>query len=192
MGSVWLSKKAFLYFGGAAIILIGGMIVAFSPYHYFNYALSENQLRTWSMKGDTGYYPEVEVSLSLRPSNVTYVSLDLVFLNNDTLELTIVNITLGPEHQLEGPSDVIYEYSQDIDLAFGNYTVGFEKIDGAGLVDLGLQQLSDSRTWIVIGGSMNILGVIMGILGYLVPGSFLPSDSDTIVEWGYEEEDATQ
>jgi hypothetical protein len=192
MGSVWFSKKAFLYFGGAAIIIIGGLIVAMSPYHYFNYALSENQRRPWLMKSDGGYYPELEVSISIRPSNETIVSLDLVFMNNDTLDLTFVNMTLGPEHQLEGPDVVIYEYSEVIDLSFGNYTVYFDNIEGAGLVDLGLQQISDSRLWIVVGGSMNILGIIMGILGYLVPGSFLPSDSDTIVEWGYDEEDTSQ
>ena len=192
MGSVWFSKKAFLYFGGVAVILIGGMIVAMSPYHYFNYALSENQQRPWLQKSDAGYYPELEVSVSLRPSNVTEVFLDLVFSNNDTLELTFVNMTLGPEHQLEGPDVIIYEYSEVIDLPFGNYTVYFDHVEGAGLIDLGLQQISESRTWIVIGGSMNILGIIMGILGYLVPGTFLPTDSDTIVEWGYDEEKTTQ
>ena len=31
----------------------------------------------------------------------------------------------------------------------------------------------------------------MGISGYFVAGSFLPTDSDTIVEWGFDEEDNT-
>jgi hypothetical protein len=82
---------------------------------------------------------------------------------------------------------IIYEYSEIIDLPVGNYTVTLENVVGAGNVDLGLNQISDSRVWIVTGGMMNIIGIVMGILGYLVPGSFLPSDSDTIVEWGYDE-----
>ncbi|MHA2221623.1 MAG: hypothetical protein ACXAAO_06150, partial [Candidatus Thorarchaeota archaeon] len=57
------------------------------------------------------------------------------------------------------------------------------------IVDLGLNQISDSRVFILVGGSMNILGAFMGIGGYFVAGSFLPSDSDVITEWGYDEED---
>jgi hypothetical protein len=47
--------------------------------------------------------------------------------------------------------------------------------------------MSDSRLWITVGGSMNIIGLAMGIAGYFVRGTFLPSDSDTIVEWGYDD-----
>jgi hypothetical protein len=188
MGSIWFSKKSFLYFGGLAVILIGGMVVIASPYHYINYSVSVNQQRPWTMYDASGYYPQIEISISLRPSNVTNVFLDLVILDNSTQTTTSVNMTLGPDQQVIGPDVTIYEYSEIIDLAVGNYTVYFENVDGAGAVDLGLNQISDSRFWIVAGGSMNIIGIIMGILGYLVPGSFLPSDSDTIVEWGYDEE----
>ena len=82
---------------------------------------------------------------------------------------------------------------QIIDISNGNYTATIDRVDGSTLVDLGLKQVSDSRIFIVIGGSMNILGLIMGAAGYFVRGAFLPSDSDTIVEWGYdrEEEDDT-
>jgi hypothetical protein len=192
MGSIWFSKKAFLYFGGVAIILIGGFIVVSSPYHYINYSVSENIHRPWSQWEASGYYPQVEISVSLRPSNSTDVFLGLVFVENATLETTIVNMTLTPENQLEGPDVIIYEYSEIIDLPVGNYTVHFDYIEGAGLIDLGLNQISDSRFWIVVGGSMNLIGIFMGILGYFVPGSFLPSDTDTIVEWGYDEEEPVQ
>ncbi len=192
MGSIWFSKKAFLYFGGAAIIIIGGMIVVASPYHYINYSVGVNENRVWNQYDLSGYYPQLEVSISLRPTNTTTVILDLVIKNNDTLENTFVNMTLGPEYQLQGPDTVIYEYSEIIDLNPGNYTVYLENVDGTGNVDLGLNQISDSRFWIVSGGMMNIIGVFMGIGGYLVPGSFLPSDSDTIVEWGYDEEEPEQ
>ena len=183
------SKKAFLYFGGLAIILIGGIVVVSSPYHYINYSVSENIRRPWTMYDASGYYPQLEISISIRPGNATIVQLDLVIEDNSTMENIFVNMTLGPEHQLQGPDAVIYEYSEIIDLSIGNYTVYFDNTEGVGSIDLGLNQMSDSRLWIVAGGTMNIIGIIMGILGYLVPGSFLPSDSDTIVEWGYDEEE---
>ncbi|TFH05454.1 MAG: hypothetical protein E4H14_12710 [Candidatus Thorarchaeota archaeon] len=192
MGSIWFSKKSFFYFGGLAVILIGGLVVVSSPYHYINYSVSVNQQRPWTIYNAAGYYPQVEISISLRPSNTTVVLLDLVILDNDTLDTTSLNMTLGPEHQVIGPDVTIYEYSEIIDLAPGNYTVYFEKVDGAGNIDLGLNQISDSRIWIVSGGMMNIIGIVMGIAGYLVPGSFLPSDSDTIVEWGYDKEEKDQ
>lgn len=192
MGSVWLSKKAFLYFGGVAIIIIGGLLVVSSPYHYINFSVGENDHRTWSIYEESGYYPQLEIAISVRPSNTTYIQLDLVIEYNSTMETRFVNMTLGPEHQLQGPDVVIYEYAEIIDLPVGNYTVYFDNIEGAGNVDLGLKQISDSRLWIVAGGMMNIIGLIMGIVGYLVPGTFLPTDSDTIVEWGYDEEETSQ
>ena len=192
MGSIWFSKKSFLYFGGVAIILLGGLLVVMSPYHYINYNISVNNERPWEVYDASGYYPQVEISVSLRPSNTTYVYLDLVIMDNSTLETTCLNLTIGPEHQLEGPDTTIYEYSEIIDLPVGNYTVKFDRVDGAGSIDLGLNQISDSRFWIVTGGSMNILGIIMGISGYFVSGTFLPSDTDTIIEWGYDEQESNQ
>jgi len=192
MGSVWFSKKAFFYFGGLAVILIGGIIVISSPYHYINYSVSENVSRPWEVYDGAGYYPQVEISISLRPSNVTYVYLDLVMLNNETSEYRFLNLTLGPENQLQGPDNVIYEYSETVDLQTGNYTVYFDRVIGTWNIDLGLKQISDSRLWIVTGGSLNIIGVVMGLVGYLVPGSFLPSDSDTIIDWGYDEQESDE
>ena len=188
MGSIWFSKKAFLYFGGLAVILIGGLVVVASPYHYVNYSIGMNEQRPWAIWDTSGYYPQIEISISARLStNETYIYLDFVLLENSTLDTTVVNMTLGPEHQVIGPDVIIYEYSEIIDLPVGNYTVTLDNVVGAGNVDLGLNQISDSRVWIVTGGMMNIIGIVMGILGYLVPGTFLPSDSDTIVEWGYDE-----
>jgi len=192
MGSIWFSKKAFLYFGGVAVILIGGLVVIASPYHYINYSVSENIHRPWSIYDAAGYYPQVEISISVRPANATTIILDLVIYENSTMETTMVNMTLGPEYQVIGPDFILYEYSEIIDLPVGNYTVYFDNVEGVGGIDLGLNQISDSRFWIVSGGIMNILGIVMGIGGYLVPGSFLPSDSDTIVEWGYDKEETEQ
>ncbi len=192
MGSIWFSKKSFFYFGGLAVILIGGMIVVTSPYHYINYSVNENQRRPWTIYDAPGYYPQLQISISVRPANATIVQLDLVILENSTSDTRFVNMTLGPENQVVGPDFILYEYSEIIDLPVGNYTVYFDNVEGIGGIDLGLNQISDSRIWIVSGGIMNILGIIMGIAGYFVPGSFLPSDSDTIIEWGYDQDEPEQ
>jgi hypothetical protein len=194
MGSIWFSKKAFLYFGGAAIIILGGIIVVLSPYHYINYNVVPYLHKPWTMYDKPGYYERLDISISVRPVNTTIVELDLFILDNSSMEIIMVNMSIGPEYQigpttntLIGPQSVIYEYDTRIDLDAGNYTVWFEKVEGASSIDLGLDQASDSRLWIVSGGTLNIVGVGMIILGYLVKGSLLPSDTDTIVEWGYEE-----
>ena len=199
MGSIWLSKKSLLYFGGAAIILLGGLIVVLSPHNYILYSLGESRHQPWEMYDKSGFYPELEISISVRPINTTIVEIDLLIMNNATSEITAVNMSIGPEYQigpttqtLIGPQSVIYEYSTTIDLGPGNYTVWIEKLDGAALTDLGLNQASDANLWIGIGGGMNFLGIVMIVAGYFVKGTFLPSDTDTIVEWGYEESSPDQ
>ncbi len=184
-----MSKKAFLYFGGVFIILLGGAIVYFAPYHYLNFSMGEGSVRTWDQWEASGYYPRIEVSVSCRPGNESVVQIDVQFQENVTLATTLVNLTLTPDDRVIGPEQIIYETSVVVDLLAGNYTVRVVNLEGLGQTDLGLKQISDNRLWIVTGGSMNIIGVVMGILGYLVPGTFLPTDSDMIVEWGYDEEE---
>lgn len=188
MGSIWFSKKAFLYFGGAAVIILGGMIVLISPYHYVNFSMLENQHRSFAIWDRQGYYEQLEVSVSTRSGNMSTIELGILLVENDTLETYIVNFTLTEDDLIETPDTSFYESSQIIDISTGNYTVILDRTFGTTMVDLGLNQLSDSRTYIIIGGSMNIIGLIMGIAGYMVPGTFLPTDSDTIVDWGYDEE----
>ena len=189
MGSIWLSKKAFLYFGGAAIILIGGAIVLIAPYNYINFALVENQQRTFEIKDEQGHYPQLEISISVRPANVSLVELGIVIEDNITLDTTIVNFTLNESNLIQNPDTVVYEDRQSMDLPYGNYTITLDTVEGAGLVDVGFKQATDSRLFIFIGGFMNVLGAMMAIGGYFVAGTFLPTDTDTIVEWGYDEEE---
>jgi len=190
MGSIWLSKKSFLYFGGAAIIILGGLIVITSPYHYINFAVVQNNQRTFEIYDQAFYYPQLEISVSMRPGNQSIIFIDLSFENNVTHEIVTVNMTLTEEHQIIGPENsVFYEYDTIIDIPTGNYTLTVDRVVGTTQIDLGLNQVSDSRLFIMIGGSMNIIGLVMGIGGYCVPGTFFPSDSDTIVSWGYEEEE---
>ncbi|MFW9962745.1 MAG: hypothetical protein ACFFCX_04245 [Candidatus Sifarchaeia archaeon] len=192
MGSVWFSKKAFLYFGGAAIILIGGAIVLMAPYHYVNYAVIENDRREFSIWDRDGYYPQLEVSVQLRVLNSTTVHIGIVFIENSTLDVVIANLTLDQDDLIETPDTLLLDGSVIINIPFGNYTATIDEIDGAGLIDLGFNQVSDSRLFITVGGMMNIIGLIMGISGYFVPGTFLPTDTDTIVEWGYDEKEETE
>ncbi|MFW9793642.1 MAG: hypothetical protein ACFFEE_05040 [Candidatus Thorarchaeota archaeon] len=187
MGSVWFSKKAFLYFGGAAVILLGGAIVLMSPYHYINFAVIENDQRTFNVWNRAGYYAQVEVTVGVRVGNSSTVEIDLVFQENVTLDTVVVNITLDEDDIIETPDASYFDGTLIADVPFGNYTVTIDRVSGANLFDLGLNQVSDSRLWVVAGGSMNIIGLIMGIAGYFVPGHFLPTDADTIVDWGYEE-----
>ncbi len=195
MGSIWFSKKSFLYFGGAIVILLGGLIVVLAPYHYVNFSVMQDDQRTFEVYDEPNYYPHIEISISLRPGNQTIIYLDISIANNETLEVTVVNMTLTEENQIMGPEEsIFYEESVLVDIDPGNYTLTIDRVAGATLFDFGLNQVSDSRLFIVIGGSLNILGIIMVIGGYCLPGTLLPSDSDTIISWGYEEEkkEATQ
>ena len=189
MGSVWFSKKAFLYFGGAAIILIGGAVVLSAPYHYINYAVTENQQRTFDIWDKPGFYPELEVSVSVRIGNSSTVEIGIVLEENSTLDTYIINMTLDDDNLVETREEMFLEGSTVVDVPFGNYTITFDQINGAGLIDIGFNQNGDSQLYIFIGGSMNVIGLIMGISGYFVSGVFLPTDSDTIVEWGYDDEE---
>jgi hypothetical protein len=190
MGSVWLSKKAFLYFGGTAVILIGAAIVLMAPYHFNNFAVIENEQRTFSILDEDGFYPRLEIAVSLRLGNSTTVDIGFVLEENSTQDTYNVNITLDESNIVESQEEIFLEDNLVVAIPPGNYTITFDKIDGAGRIDIGFEQASDSRLFVFIGGSMNIIGLIMGIAGYFVPGAFLPTDSDTIVEWGYEEEEA--
>lgn len=192
MGSIWFSKKAFLYFGGAAIILIGGAIVLMSPYHFINFAVIENDHRAFSVWDKQGYYPQLEISVSLRPGNSTVVEIGIVLQENSTLDTTIVNMTLDQDNLVQVQDAVFLDGSTIVDIPVGNYTIIMDQIIGAGMIDIGFNQASDSTLFIFIGGSMNIIGLIMGISGYFVAGTLLPTDTDIIVEWGYGEEEAIE
>jgi hypothetical protein len=190
MGSIWLSKKSFLYFGGAAIILLGGLIVVLAPYHYVNFSVTQNERRTFEIYDQANYYPQLEISVSLRVGNQSTIFIDLSIVNNVTLATIPVNLTLTEENQKTGPGNIIlYEDSVIIDIAAGNYTIYVDRILGASTMDMGFNQVSDSRLFIIIGGSMNVFGIIMISGGYCIPGSLLPTDSETIISWGYEDDE---
>ncbi|MHA1959462.1 MAG: hypothetical protein ACW99U_04490 [Candidatus Thorarchaeota archaeon] len=187
MGSPWFTKKAFLYFGGAAIILIGGVVVLSAPYHSFGYIATSGDGYAFEMWESAGFYDQLEVVLSARPSNDTIIDIDVRIVNNDTLATETLNFTLTSANRLEDVTPLVYENRTMLDIDYGNYTIFIDRVEGIIWIDLAYTQSSDSRTFIVVGGAMNILGLIMGATGYCVSGTLITSEEETIVEWGYDD-----
>jgi hypothetical protein len=187
MGNPWLSKKAFFYFGGAFVLLLGGAIVLMAPYHYTGYVALENDIDAFEIWEGTGYYPQLEVAVTVTPNANNSVYVDILICNNETLAEHFVNMTLTMDDQIDDASYVVYEQRAVVDLDVGNYTISYVRIEGAADMDVALTQLSDSRTYIVTGGIMNIAGLIMGATGYCIGGSLIPSGDEAIVEWGWDE-----
>ncbi|MHA1481410.1 MAG: hypothetical protein ACTSQZ_08315 [Candidatus Thorarchaeota archaeon] len=185
MGSIWLSRKAFLYFGGAFILLLGGAIVLSAPYHTTGYISMEGDLSAFEIWEGAGYYSQLEISIIVQPAyqNNT-VEIDIHIHNNETLAITSANITLTMTDILPEVESPTYEKLTIVDLDYGAYTIHTDRISGAADFDLGLTQVSDSRTFVVIGGIMNIVGLIMGATGYLVSGILITSGDEAIVYWG--------
>lgn len=185
MGSPWLSKKAFLYFGGAFILLLGGAIVLLAPYHYTGFIALSGDSTAFEIWDRPGYYPELEISVIVNPDHNGSVYVDIIILNNATLDTTILNLTLTV---LDRPSEgASYERRVLLSIDPGAYSIFIDSIIGAGDVDVSFTQSSDSRTYIVTGGIMNIIGLIMGAMGYCIGGSVIPTGNETIVEWGFDE-----
>jgi hypothetical protein len=187
LGSPWFSKKAFLYFGGAAIILIGGAVVLSAPYHSFGYVATSGDDYAFEMWESTGFYDQLEIVASARPANDTTINIDVRIVNNDTQATVTTNFSLTSANRLEDVNPLTYENRTLLDLDFGNYTIFIDRVDGIIWIDFAYTQSSDSRTFIVVGGAMNILGLIMGAAGYCVSGTLVSSDDETIVEWGYDD-----
>jgi hypothetical protein len=190
MGSPWRSKKAFLYFGGAFVILLGAAIVLSAPYNYIGYRGGETERMDFILYGRAGYYPQLEISLELHSENTTeVVFVDFSVSSNTSMQVYTANFTINFTHMVPDSNPPVYVARQTIDVPSGNYTVIVDRAYGTGTMDIGLTQISDSRLFIVTGGAMNIIGLFMGGAGYFVSGAFLPTGDEMIVDWGYEDEE---
>ena len=187
MGNPWLSKKAFLYFGGAFVLLLGGVIVLIAPYHYTGYIVEQGDTDAFEMWTGTGFHSQLEIAVLVRPVTNNSVQVDITFSSTTSSDVQVVNMTLSEIDSVPSTDRVAYEKRVTIDLDYGNYTIDIDRIDNASNLDISYTQLSDSRTFIVTGGLMNIAGLVMGALGYCVKGSFIPSGDEAIVDWGYDE-----
>ncbi|MGY5875123.1 MAG: hypothetical protein RTU30_05215 [Candidatus Thorarchaeota archaeon] len=183
-------KKAFLYFGGAFIIILGGAIILTSPYHAVGYVAFEGEDYTFEIWEGSGFYPELELKVSSRGENVTFAAIHITIMDNYTLETQTLNISLNEDNQLPGSNPPVFENTTFLALEYSAYTISIDRTINVGLLDLGFTQVTDSRNFIVLGGSMNIIGLVMGCSGYCVAGSLIPSGDEAIVKWGFEEEDS--
>ncbi|MBD3404547.1 MAG: hypothetical protein GF411_00250 [Candidatus Lokiarchaeota archaeon] len=189
MASSWFTRKAFCYFGGAFIILLGGAIVVLAPYNYIGYVANSSDSGPFYISDRSGFYPQLEIAVSVSPENSTDIQIDILVYNNETMETNWVNFSLGPENSVSSGDYEKYESRIVLDVNYGNHTVAVMNMEGAGWFDLSLRQISDSRLYIVVGGSMNIIGLIMGAVGYCLPGAMIPSGNEVIVDWGFEDDE---
>jgi hypothetical protein len=188
MVSALRNMKAFLYFGGAFVILLGGAVILMAPYHYVGFIATPPDAQHFDIWEASGYYPQLEIAASVKPANVSVVTIDFRVVNNASLVVVVVNMTLTEENSIAGKNPRVFEKRDVVDLAPGGYTVYIDRMTGASYFDLGLFQSSDSRIYIITGGALNIIGLAMCIGGYFVPGTVLPTGDETIVAWGYDKE----
>ncbi|MHA1781284.1 MAG: hypothetical protein ACTSYL_10550 [Candidatus Thorarchaeota archaeon] len=183
--------KAFLYFGGAAIILLGGAIIIMAPYNYIGFNTAADSGAPFTLFDDPNYYHQLEISVTVKPNNVSIVKVDFTVVNNETLEVRTLNMTLtDPEDVVPGTNPKALIHREILNLEPGNYTVYVDHIEGADWIDLSLDQLSNKKFFVAIGAALNIAGLIMCGTGYMISGSMFASD-DIIIDWGYDEEEGS-
>ena len=129
MSNPWLSKKAFLYFGGTFVLLLGGAIVLMAPYHYTGYVALHGDIDAFEIWEGTGYYSQLEVAITVTPSLNNSVFVDIRFINNETLVTNTLNMTLSAADSLLDAERLIYEKRVILDLDPGNYTIFIDRID---------------------------------------------------------------
>ena len=185
----WKSKKAFLYFGGAFVILLGGVIILIAPYHYLWFVARPGEARPFSIWEGSGYYSQMEFTFSVTPGNVSEVSTEIAVRNNESDTIHLFNFTFTRQ-DVTGPiTQRQFRKNYLLDLEVDDYSIIVLRVQGLDYVEIELTQTSDSRLYIVAGGSMNIFGLIMCALGYIVAGSLLPTGDEIIVDWGFDEDE---
>ncbi len=182
-------KKSILYFGGAFIIILGGAIIVTSPYHAVGYVAFEGEAFTFEIWEGSGFYPILELKVSSRGENVSFTEVHITIMDNYTLETQTLNISMNEDNQLPGSNPPVFENTTRLNLEYSAYTISIDRTVNVGLLDLGFTQVTDSRIFIVLGGIMNIVGLVMGCSGYCVAGSLIPSGDEAIVRWGFEDEE---
>jgi hypothetical protein len=185
----WKSKKAFFYFGGAFIILLGGVIILNAPYHYLWFVARPGENRPFSVWEGSGYYPQMEFTFSVTPDNGTEVDAEIAVRNNESETVHLFNLSLTSSDAVGPITARQFRRSSLLDLEVEDYSLIILRVDGVDYVEIELTQTSDSRLYIVAGGSLNIFGLFMQALGYMVAGSFLPTGDEIIVDWGFDDMD---
>jgi hypothetical protein len=187
--ATWKSKKAFLYFGGAFIILLGGVIILIAPYHYLWFVARPGESRPFSVWEGSGYYSQMEFKFSVIPGNVSEVDTEIEVRDDNLERIHLFNFSLTSSDATGPITQRQFRKSYILDIEIGDYSILVLRVIGMDYIEIELTQTSDSRLYIVAGGSFNILGLFMGALGYMVAGSFLPSGDEIIIDWGFEDKD---
>jgi hypothetical protein len=185
----WKTKKAILYFGGTFVILLGGTIILLAPYPYRWFLLRENEPQAFTMHDGPSYYPELEITLIVTHMNGSEADASISFRSNNTQISRLVNMTVTSSDSVGPTTAIRYQKSTTIDLDFDDYTLTIVGLNGTQWAEIELTQTTDFRLYIITGGSLNIIGLMMGFSGYMVSGSLLPTSDDFIVDWGYEDQD---
>ncbi len=181
--------KAFLYLGGAFVLLLGGAIIINAPYNYVGFIAASGDACPFTLHDRTDFYEQLEIGVTVKPNNVSLVRVDFTIIRNETLETYTLNMTITEEENLlPGTNPKAFMKKQVIDVGYGNYTIYVDKIEGADWIDVSYNQLSNNKMIIGIGFALNIVGLVMIIGGFAVSGSLVESES-IIVDWGYEDED---
>ena len=189
MVTPWFMKKLILYIGGAIIIFLGGSIVLIAPYNYMGYVAPQGDVYHFKIIEANGYYPQLELGIGASPDNETVIFVDVRFVNNETHEAIIANITLDDSDRLTQSKKLRYEETTILDIPYGNYTVYIDRVVGMTWIDVSLKQVTDSKTYIGVGAAMNVGGIIMLIAGYCITGEIIENpDNRRVLQWGYDEE----
>ncbi len=194
MRNPWLIAKAFLYFGGAAVIIIGGIIVLMAPYNYVGFLANTGSDFDFEIVEAPGFYDQFTIIVRAKPANLSVIIVDLAVIYQNTSEVTTVNMTLTSDDLVPNSNPPVYMQSHTLSVRPGNYTIVVERLVGVSWIDLSFKQATESKTFAMVGGMLNIIGLVMAIAGYFLPGSFLPSSEYRVVGWGYDtsEEDESQ
>ncbi len=184
--------KVFLYFGGAAILLLGGAIIVSAPYHYTGFIASAGDAYPFVIYDNPDYYPRMEISVTAKAENASIIHVDFRIVNNYTSEVRVLNMSMTENDLIPGTNPRKYLQRQVVELSPGPYTIYIDRIDGVSWVDVSYEQLSDKVRYIGTGLALNIAGLVMMISGYFVSGSLITSDEPVVVRWGYDEEESYQ
>ncbi len=186
--NIWLSKKGLLYLSSIILLLGGGAVILSAPYHYYGFVAGEGDRQPFNIWSLPGYYEQLEISVTVQGVNVSVISVDFRIVENQTDAVYILNMTLDSQDTIPGSNPPVRVKREVIDVPYGNYTIYIDSVEGASSLDISYKQLSDSRTYIVTGGMMNIIGLAAALIGWCVSGSVMSGDQETIVDWQYEEE----
>ncbi len=182
-------KKAICYFGGAAIIILGGIIVLMAPYNYVGFLAQPGSEYEFEIFDSPGFYNQFTIIVRANAENSSVIIVDLEISNITHTNVYGVSMNLTSVNLVPNSNPPIYQQLIKLEVPPGTYFIIVDRIVGANWIDLSFRQESNSKTVIAIGASLNIIGLVIAIAGYFLPGTFFPQGDERVVGWGYEPKD---